>query len=193
MVVLPHREDWRAATGLIRTAGPSPTTPVLFRVGLVETRKIPDEREIAADSPFLCPLSKYPIPGRVIVMPLHLNDEATQYVQELSVQLLDKSDRFFFLGRGTEDPYSAWLSGWFLSRGFKVSRLGNPEGVSVLVFERPNDFSRKHSCKMSVLTVRCMPGRWTGNHFVQLWLGRRRTPLPTVGQLDMSTPCLLPI
>jgi 4-amino-4-deoxy-L-arabinose transferase-like glycosyltransferase len=136
LVVLPHREDWRAAAGLVRAAGPSPTTPVLFRVGLVETRRIPVEREIAADSPLLCPLSKYPIPGRVMLVPLHLDDEATQYVQELSAQVLERSDRFFFLGRGTEDSYSPWLSGWFLSRGFKVSKLGKPQGMTVLVFER---------------------------------------------------------
>ena len=132
--VSPHREDWRSAAKLVRDLDLPPTTPVLIRVGLIETARIPSALSLDSDSPLLCPLSKYPIPGRIVLIPHRLDPESEHYMQEISSQILATNDTFVVARKNEE--LSPWMRGWFLGQGFEPSDVGHAEGVPVLLYRR---------------------------------------------------------
>ena len=133
--VSPHREDWRSAAKVVRATDPSPTTPVLLRVGLIETARIRSDLPIDGDSPLLCPLSKYPFPGRIVLIPYRLNSESIRYMQEISRQILTANDTFVVVSRKDEE-FISWMRGWFLGQGFDVSEVDHVEGVPVFLCRR---------------------------------------------------------
>ena len=132
----PPRENWRGAAELVRAAHISPTMPVLMRVGLVETAKIHWDIDVDRDSPLLCPLSKYPVPGRIILLPYRLNSETVRYLEDISLHILKPAGKFVLITRGDDREFIAWARGWFSSEGFEVSELGNSRGVPVFLFRR---------------------------------------------------------
>jgi len=131
----PHREDWRTAAKLVRSTVLSPTTPVLLRVGLIETEKIHWDRSIDKDSPLLCPLSKYPMPGQIILVPYRVDAGTIRYMQQISSQSLATNGTFLVVSRKDEE-FIPWMRGWFLGQGFEGSEVGRAEGVPVLLFHR---------------------------------------------------------
>jgi hypothetical protein len=133
--VSPHHEDWRSAAKLVRDLGLSPTTPVLIRVGLIETAKIPSSLSLDSDSPLLSPLSKYPIAGRIVLIPCRFDAESEHYMQEVSSQILANNDTFVVVVRKDEES-TAWMQGWFLAQGFEASQVGHAEGVPVFLYRR---------------------------------------------------------
>ena len=133
--ISPHREDWRSAAKLVRSLDLSPTTPVLMRVGLIETARIRSALSLDSDSPLLCPLSKYPIPGRIVLIPYRLNSESVHYMQEISSQILATNDTFVVVARKNEE-FTPWMRGWFLGQGFEASEVGHAEGVPVVLYRR---------------------------------------------------------
>jgi len=135
LTVSPHREDWRTAAKLVRSTVLSPTTPVLLRVGLIETEKIHWDRSIDKDSPLLCPLSKYPMPGQIILVPYRVDAGTIRYMQQISSQSLATNGTFLVVSRKDEE-FIPWMRGWFLGQGFEGSEVGRAEGVPVLLFHR---------------------------------------------------------
>lgn len=131
----PHREDWRAAAYLARAANLPSSDPLLLHVGLLETRNLKWGASIDPDSPLLCPLSKYPIPGKVVLLPNHPDQESNHYMEDLSSQLLTSTSEFLLVSRG-EDESTLWLRGWLVGQGFKLSELGQAEGVPVFLGRR---------------------------------------------------------
>jgi len=129
-------EDWRAAAESVRAANISPSTPVLIHVGLIETAKIRWGLDIDPDSPLLCPLSKYPVPGRIVLVPYGLNPESIAYLQEVGVQLLKTSPKFVLIDRDYNRNLVNWMRGWSLAQGFQSSTIAESPGVSVFVFSR---------------------------------------------------------
>jgi mannosyltransferase len=132
----PFKEDWRAAAETVRAANISPTTPVLIRVGLIETTKLRWGLSIDPDSPLLCPLSKYPVPGRIVLLPYRRTPESIDYLQEVTVRLLKPSGKFILVVRDYDQNFVDWMRGWFLAQGFEASQLGESPGVSVFSFSR---------------------------------------------------------
>jgi len=131
------REDWRAAAGLVRAADISERTPVLVRTGLIETAKIHWDLDIDRDSPLLCPISKYPIPGRIILLPYDLSPEAEKYLHEVYSRVLQPTDTFVLVTRNYgSETLIPWLRGWLGTQGFEASEMGNSDGVTVLLFRR---------------------------------------------------------
>lgn len=134
--VNPYLEDWRRAAKEVQAANLDPHTPVLVRTGLIETAKPTWDVELDRDSPLLAPLAKYPVPGRILLVPSGLNEPSVRYMNDLSSKLLDSSAEFVYLTRDLGDPFEAWLSGRFSGRGFTVRKLGHADGVSVFLFQR---------------------------------------------------------
>jgi dolichyl-phosphate-mannose-protein mannosyltransferase len=135
LTMSPHREDWRAAAKLVQAAGISPTTPVLVRAGLVEGRDIRWHDSIDQDSPLLCPISRYPLPGHIVLLPNRFNAQGIRYMQELSSRVLAANDTFVVVTRKDEKIVS-WMQGWFVGQGFEISELDRVEGVNVLLGRR---------------------------------------------------------
>jgi len=131
----PHREDWRAAANLVRAANLPSSDPVLLRVGLVETKNLKWGATIDGDSPLLCPLSKYPMPGRVLLLPFRPDQESNHYMEDLSSRILTSTDEFLLVSRG-QDESTSWLRGWLVGQGFKLSELGHSEGIPVFLVRR---------------------------------------------------------
>jgi len=129
-----HGEDWRSAAAVVKAAGISESTPVLIRVGLIESANIRWDLNIDHDSPLLSPISKYPVPGRIVLVPYGISQEAANYLQDVYTRVLLPVDTFIFIGRNGE--VIPWLRGWFLGHGFAATRIGNPEGIIVLRFRR---------------------------------------------------------
>lgn len=136
LTVNPHAEDWRAAAVAIRAAGVTENTPILFRAGLAET-KLNSNLEVDHDSPYLAPLSKYPVPGRIILAPYHLDHNAIRYLDDVSSRILEPSGQFVFMTRDDDDKsLKPWLLGRFSDKGFVVSKIGRADGVSAMWFRR---------------------------------------------------------
>jgi 4-amino-4-deoxy-L-arabinose transferase-like glycosyltransferase len=133
--VNPYLEDWRGAAKEIRAANLGQNTPVLVRTGLIETAKPTWDPELDRDSPLLAPLSKYPVPGHILLVPSGISEEGVRYMNDLSSRFLDATPEFVYLARDAGDPYQAWLLGRYSSQ-FVASKLGHPDGVSVFLFRR---------------------------------------------------------
>jgi hypothetical protein len=131
----PHREDWRAAANLVRGANLPSSDPVLLQVGLLEARNLKWGTSIDRDSPLLCPLSKYPIPGRVVLLPFRPDREYNHYMEDLSLHLLTSTNEFLLVSRG-EAGATSWLRGWLVGQGFTLSEWGHSEGVPVFLARR---------------------------------------------------------
>lgn len=131
----PHGEDWRAAAQIVRALHLPANTPLLLRVGLIETARVEWDASLEADSPLLCPLSKYPMPGKVTLIPQDLDSASFGYLEEISSHILASADTFLVVARNDENSIS-WIRGWLIGQGFEPHKLGNSQGVSVLVCRR---------------------------------------------------------
>jgi hypothetical protein len=135
-VIPAHKEDWRGAANAVRHAGIASNTPVLLRVGLIETAK-PDWRiDLDPDSPLLCPLSKYPMPGRVILVPHRLDEAGIGYLENVAREVLEHSPEFVLVLRGDDESFEPWFLGRMGRQNFQVSSARRLGGISVLVFRR---------------------------------------------------------
>jgi len=133
LIVNPHEEDWRAAAVAIRAAGITGATPVLFRTGLAET-KVDANSEVDHDSPYLAPLSRYPIPGRIMLAPYRVDDRNIPYLDDISARILEPAGEFVFVTRDDDVALKFWLLGRFSNKGFVVSKIGRADGVSAMWF-----------------------------------------------------------
>jgi len=132
----PYREDWRGAAAAVRAANLSPTTPVLMRVGLIETDKISWDLNLDQSSPLLSPLSKYPVPGHVTLLPYRFSPESVAYLKEVFTRELSSADRFVLIAREDAPEFNAWMRGWFVGQGFDAAPLRQSKGVSAYLFRR---------------------------------------------------------
>ncbi len=150
LFVQPHVEDWRAAAKSVRAADLPATTPVLIRVGILESAKVRwDLNNIDMDSPLLCPLSKYPMPGRIVPLPYGFNSDSIRYLEEIYSRILRPTDRFVMVTRNDDETFDAWMRGWFTGQGFESSQLENSKGVSVFLFVRNNRASEENAPRRS--------------------------------------------
>ncbi len=134
--VNPHLEDWRAAAQAVRAANLGDKTPVLVRPGLIESAKVTWDFDIDPDSPLLCPLSKYPIPGRIVLIPVRLDSDNIRYMEDVSSKVLEPASQFVFVTRDQGDTFTPWLVGRFSDEGFVASKLGHADGVTATLFRR---------------------------------------------------------
>lgn len=130
-----HQEDWKSAAALVRAANISDSTPLLIHPGLIESARVQWNLNIDQDSPLLSPISKYPFPGRIVLVPYAINGEATNYMEEVYARILKSADSVVLVSRNGEN-IEPWLRGWFLGRGFMASEMGHPPGITVLLFRR---------------------------------------------------------
>jgi mannosyltransferase len=133
---LPHGEDWRAASAAVRAAGLGDQTPVVIRVGLIETRKITWDANIDRDDPLLAPVSKYPVPGRVLLAPYQLDEPSARYLDDLSTNILEPAGQFVLVVKKNQDYLKLWALGRFSGRGYEATELGRPEGITVMLFRK---------------------------------------------------------
>jgi hypothetical protein len=134
--VAPHVEDWRAAAQAVRDARLPNDMPVLFRSGLEETSKPNWDLNISPDSPLLCPLSKYPVPGKVFLLPYKINADSLPYLDRLMAAVVQPSTEFVLIARNDQPELAQWIVQESAAKGFKASPLGNAKEVTVLLFKR---------------------------------------------------------
>jgi 4-amino-4-deoxy-L-arabinose transferase-like glycosyltransferase len=133
--VSPFPDDWRAAASSVKQAGIDKDTPVLFRSGLIETTTIRWNTNVDPDSPLLCPLSRYPVPGRPILLPFRLKQVNLSYMENVTSSILEPSSRFVLMARH-DDEFRAWLVGRLSDRGFVATDLYESEWLSVTLFTK---------------------------------------------------------
>ena len=132
----PHGEDWRGAAAAMRAAHLGDRTPVLVRVGLIETRKVTWDDNIDRDSPFLAPFVKYPVPGHLLLAPYQLDEASQRYLDDVSSRILEPAQQFVLLTKKDQDYLKLWALGRFTSRGFIATELARPEGITLLLFRK---------------------------------------------------------
>jgi len=133
--VSPFPDDWRAAASSVKQAGLDKDTPILFRSGLVETTTIRWNTNVDPDSPLLCPLSRYPVAGRPILLPFRLKQANLSYMENVTSSILEPSSRFVLMARH-DDEFRAWLVGRLSDRGFVATDLYKSEWLSVTLFTK---------------------------------------------------------
>ena len=131
-----HREDWRTMASTVRMAGVNNDTPILLRTGFIETATIRWNADIDRDSPLLCPLSKYPIPGRVIVVPRQLDQTSVRYLDGIASTILEPAQQFVLITRGDSDEVRPWFVGRLYNLGFVTTNLYQSEVLSATLFRR---------------------------------------------------------
>ncbi len=134
--VTTHHEDWRAVASIVRRAGVNNDTPILFGTGLIETATVHWDAHIDPDSPLLCPLSKYPVPGRVILVPNELNQVSVRYLDDVVSTILEPSQQFVLITREQGDVFKAWFVGRFSNREFVATDLYRSSGLSATLFRQ---------------------------------------------------------
>lgn len=138
----PFEEDWRALTQSVRRSGITEETPVLFRGGMVEETAVhwdPTSNVLVnADNPLLCPLSKYPIPGRMLLSPHQLDRAGLTYMDEVTSKILEQSPQFVFITRhiGRHDQIKPWLIGYCSGKGFVATDLYDSESMTATIFRK---------------------------------------------------------
>jgi mannosyltransferase len=140
----PLHEDWRAASSVIHRPDITADTPVLIRTGLIETASLRWDTNIDPDSPLLCPLSKYPVPGQVILLPFRLDPASLNYLEHLASNILEPSPRFILFTRRDDEHVKLWLLGRLSDRGFAATDLYQSEWLSVVLF-RKSESASPHS------------------------------------------------
>ena len=123
-------EDWRGAIATARAAVQKRDMPVLIQSGFVEASA--ERFDFAQPLPtyLLAPLVVYGTPGKGIVLPYRLDAAAQRYLETSVVPLLQKSDSFLLITRGTSSSYVNWLA---VKLGLSDIRpLGNFGAVEVI-------------------------------------------------------------
>ena len=128
-------EDWRGAA-LYVSAHASQSTVVLVHPALVESAQLswlsnPEQR-----SYLLSPLSYYPMPGQIVLLPYLLTPSTETYLEGIVSHQLAGVDRFLLVTRYPFVPYQAWLDGQLAATGMTSRVVGTFGVIKVIEFTR---------------------------------------------------------
>ena len=129
-----NHEDWRAAAEAVRAANIDANTPVLVHTALVETNQwIPSPE---SDSLLLAPLSKYPMPGRIILLPYQLNNsDGMDHMQRIASSSLEAAQHFVLVQQQNL-AFAIWLQGRFGSQFVSHQLTASDNKIVVVIFDR---------------------------------------------------------
>lgn len=131
-----NHQDWRAAADAVRASGITANTPLLIRSGLIETANIKSGYDVSVDSLMLCPISKYPMPGKIMLAPYQMNSDGIRYMEHVYSDFLEPAQEFLVVGR--KDPeFMAWFTGHFGDRFVARVLTRNDNQITVTEFRRP--------------------------------------------------------
>jgi hypothetical protein len=129
-------EDWRAVQAAVVEEVRSPDTPVLIGPGFIEAARLDwVENEGPGHDYLLAPIWRYPMPGKLVLLPYRLDEETEAWLERVvEREKLASAERFVVVARGLPPPpWRAWLSGRLA--GF-TSRARDLNAVTVIAFER---------------------------------------------------------
>ena len=132
-------EDWRGAMAKVRALTAGGDTPVLVASGFLEATNpdaltIPGLREV-----LFSPLALYPAGGKLIRLPMRLDEKSTPYLETIVATDLQYRTRFILVCVSQQRiAYNLWLLGRLAvaSQGFRSEIQGNFGDVGVFLFSR---------------------------------------------------------
>jgi mannosyltransferase len=130
-------EDWGGAMAKVRTLTAAGETPVLMASGFLEAAG-PDALDMPNAREFLfAPLALYPAGGRVIRLPIRLDEKSVPYLETIVTNDLQHRMRFVLVCEWEQRvTYELWLRGRLASQGFRSESQGNFGDVGVFLFSR---------------------------------------------------------
>jgi hypothetical protein len=130
-------QDWRGAMATVRSVASDNQFPVVISSGYIEAAVPANFSQLTPTSRLLSPLSMYPAAGRIMAVPDLLDENTSPFIEQLSTQTLDRSDRFVLVLR-ERNSMESWFRGHFGPLGFRITRQGRHRGLDVLLFQQPN-------------------------------------------------------
>ena len=129
--------DWAGAMAKVRALTAGGDTPVLVASGFLEatdpdTLTTPGLREV-----LFAPLALYPSGGKLIGLPIRLDDKSAAYLERMVETDLQHRARFVLVCEWQQNvTYQLWLRGRLASLGFESESQGNFGDVGVFLFSR---------------------------------------------------------
>jgi len=117
----PHGGDWRALIDDVKKAVVDPATPLLVRSGFIESASFDGQSGDPEPQYFHAPLLAYPAPGRIVLLPEQMDQQAGTILETAASTLL-QSSRTFLLVTSGDSVYEYWLLGRLSRAGFKIER-----------------------------------------------------------------------
>jgi hypothetical protein len=85
------------------------------------------------DTLLLCPLSKYPMPGRIILVPYRLGPDTDRYLRLISSQYLDSAQQFVLVQQEGL-PFGPWLQGKLGAQFASHVLTASSNRITVIIF-----------------------------------------------------------
>lgn len=129
--------DWAGAMAKVRALTARGDTPVLVASGFLEatdpdTLTAPGLQEV-----LFAPLALYPAGGRLIGLPIRLDDKSVPYLETVVQTDLQHRARFVLVCEWQQKvTYELWLRGRLAPLGFRSESQGNFGDVGVFLFRR---------------------------------------------------------
>ncbi len=129
--------DFRGAVAAVRERlGESRTVPVIVASGYIEGDKLSGVQFPAFSEVLLAPWLRYHVPGRLILVPGTLTEDAKSYLERIVTETLQDQREFLLLGPYRAEQYRLWLEGRCRGMGFTSRFFWNDNGVEGVLFER---------------------------------------------------------
>ena len=126
-----------AASAAIRSNLHDPSTPVLVVSGFTESRTLDALRDPRYAEVLYAPIVRYPIQGKLVRLPLAIDNHVYSYLENIVTHELANHPRFLVMGIDSfaTREYVSWLQGRLSTAGFTPRRLGEYGGIQLTAFE----------------------------------------------------------
>lgn len=128
-------EDWRGAAASVQMLADEHSV-VLVQPGLLESTQLDWFDDPENRSYLLAPLSYYPMPGRIELLPYGLNAQSERFLIDRLGQFETGAARIVIVTRYPDSPFRSWLEGRLGVAGWKSSLIGQFGTVEVVSFTR---------------------------------------------------------
>jgi mannosyltransferase len=128
-------EDWRGAAAAVQRIADARTI-VLAHPAFIESAQLDWFNDPERRSELLSPISYYPVPGRVVLLPYEFNDSTEKYLSDVLRNDIGGADRLVLLTRFPGIPYGPWLDGRLGPSGWTSEIIGDYGTIEVVEFSR---------------------------------------------------------
>ena len=129
--------DWAGAMAKVRALTATGDTPVLMASGFLEATNPDTLTKPGFQEVLFAPLALYPAGGKVIGLPIRLDDRSAPYLETIVETDLQHRAHFLLVCEWQQKvTYELWLRGRLAPLGFRSESQGNFGDVGVFLFSR---------------------------------------------------------
>lgn len=126
-------ENWRGALNAAKKVLQGDSV-LMLRTAFVEPHTGGGDLDSTIEDPTLAPLAMYPVDCNVVSAPIGLGFGETQRLEKIVSGVVQRHTTLVFVSRRYGPPVDTWLLGRFSGTGYRVTRLGEFDGLIGIVF-----------------------------------------------------------